>query len=220
MNTPAFNLLALEMCEQIKQEADMTLKSYPAAIIDYDILRVINSIPRHMFIPATNVEDAYFNDPTPIGYGQTISQPYIVALMTSLLNLRSADTVLEIGTGSGYQAAILSRIAKRVYTTEIIPELCKQAKKTLDKLHINNVHCECKDGKQGLPDFSPYDGIMLTASAKELPIEIIRQLKTNAKLVTPLDEPTGEQNLYVFTKLDDGACSKEFILPVRFVPLV
>lgn len=219
MNTAVYKILAHDMCKTIKQEAEITMQSYPLAKVEYNVLEVMGNIPRHLLMPEDSTESAYQNSAAGIGFGQSISQPYIVALMTSLLRPKPSDKVLEIGTGSGYQAAILSKLVAKVYTIEIIPELHNQAKINLMRLGLNNIYCECNDGKDGLLEFAPYDGIIVTAAASELPLELIRQLKTHARLIIPLVEHTGGQNLYIITKLSDTACKKECVLPVRFVTL-
>ncbi|PIX77737.1 MAG: protein-L-isoaspartate O-methyltransferase, partial [bacterium (Candidatus Ratteibacteria) CG_4_10_14_3_um_filter_41_18] len=156
----------------------------------------------------------------PIGYGQTISQPYIVALMTELLNLKQGNKVLEIGSGSGYQAAILSEITQEVYTIEIIEELGESAKKRLKDLGYQSIRCRIGDGYYGWEEYAPFDGIMVTAAATHIPPSLIRQLKKGGKMCIPVGDPFLTQNLILIEKDQEGNLKTKNILPVRFVPFV
>ena len=159
-------------------------------ITDRQVLRAMRAVPRHLFVPEEEQEYAYGDFPLPIGYGQTISQPYIVALMTDLLELREGDKVLEIGTGSGYQAAILAEIPGiEVYTVEIIPELAESARERLARLGYTRVHCKQGDGYYGWPEHAPYDAIIVTAAPDHVPQPLVEQLAPGGRLVIPIGPP-------------------------------
>jgi len=179
-------------------------------------LNSMRSVPRHLFVPEAFQNESYDDCPLPIGNDQTISQPYIVALMTELMNLQGGEKVLEIGTGSGYQAAVLAEIAGEVYTIEIIPELCQRADSTLSSLEYNNVFVRCGDGYQGWPEAAPFDAIMITAAPGHIPPKLIEQLKQNGVLVLPVGSIY--QDLITVTKSEGGIIQKS-IIPVRFVPM-
>lgn len=174
-------------------------------------------VPRHLFVAPSAQRYAYDNVPLPIGHGQTISQPYIVALMTHVLGLRSGDRVLEIGTGSGYQAAVLAEIVAKVYTIEIVPPLAAEARERLARLGYRNVEVRTGDGYKGWPEQAPFDAIMVTAGADETPAPLLEQLKPGGKLVIPLG-PSGNQRLTLTEKRPDGTSRSREIIPVRFVP--
>jgi protein-L-isoaspartate(D-aspartate) O-methyltransferase len=186
-------------------------------ITDKKVLEVMEQTPRHMFMPVYLKHLAYEDHPFPIGHGQTISQPYIVALMTELLELNGSEKVLEIGTGSGYQAAILSKLAAQVYTIEIIPDLAEEARVRLAQMGYTNVHVITGDGYKGLPQFAPFDSIIVTAAPKEIPQALAEQLKPGGKMVIPVGEFS--QQLMLITKTRSGI-KKENVIPVRFVPMV
>jgi protein-L-isoaspartate(D-aspartate) O-methyltransferase len=188
-------------------------------ITDRDVLSAIERVPRHRFVPRDYQEYAYDDRPLPIGRGQTISQPFIVALMTQLLELTRDSKVLEIGTGCGYQTAILAELAKDVYTIEVIPELSERAAKTLAKLGYDNVHFRVGDGWDGWPEHAPFDGIIVTAAAPAWPPPLVEQLAVGGNLVIPVGPSGWDQVLWVATKLE-GGISKRRVAPVRFVPLV
>lgn len=185
-------------------------------IRDQKVLQVIADVQRHKFVPEDLRSEAYENYPLPIGLKQTISQPYIVAYMTESLQLKPTDRVLEIGTGSGYQAAILSRLVKEVYSIEIIEELGLSAKKLLTDLGYHNVHIRIGDGFQGWSEAAPFDAIIITAAAKKLPEPLINQLREGGQMILPLG--TKSQNLILLSKTKDGI-KQESLLPVRFVPM-
>jgi len=187
-------------------------------ITDKKTLEAIESVPRHLFVPDEYRDRAYDDGPLPIGYGQTISQPYIVAYMTELLNVGPDDIVLEIGTGSGYQAAVLSRIVKKVYTVEIIEELGLAAKERLKALNYNNVEVKIGDGYYGWEEHAPYDGIIVTAAAEFIPPPLIEQLKDNCNMIIPVGSPFNIQNL-MLVKKSGGKITTKSLIPVRFVPL-
>jgi len=184
------------------------------------VLKAMRETPREQFIPPAVRELAYEDRPVPIGYGQTISQPYIVALMTELLDIKTDQRVLEIGTGSGYQAAILSSLAKEVYTIEIVTELAKSASLTLNRLGCKNVSVREGDGYKGWPEKAPFERIILTAAPTELPKALTDQLKPGGKLVAPTGDPSSVQELKVVEKTADGKITSRPVLPVRFVPMV
>lgn len=181
------------------------------------LLTVIESIPRHLFVSAEEREWAYSDGPLPIGYDQTISQPYIVALMTDLLALQGHERVLEVGTGSGYQAAVLGKMAAEVHTVEIIPDLVERAKKLLDELGYSNVSVHLGDGSLGWPDAAPYDGILVAAAAPEVPQPLFDQLAEGGRLVIPIGG-RGFQELQVWKRKKDGLRQTRSI-SVAFVPL-
>jgi len=183
-----------------------------------DILRVMRSIPRHLFVPTNVRSEAYEDRPLPVGHGATISQPYIVALMTELLAPAKQDRVLEIGTGSGYQAAILGQLAAEVYTVEISPELARSAAKTLRELGYTNITVRQGDGYQGWPERAPFDRIVLTAAPPELPEALIAQLSSGGRLVAPLG-PMRSQELMVIEKQADGTIEGRPVCGVSFVQM-
>lgn len=185
-------------------------------IRDPSVLAAIRSVPRHLFVPEEAREHAYDDSPQVIGSGQTISQPYIVALMTELLEIKPGDRVLEIGTGSGYQAAVLSAMGIEVYSMEIRSDLCRQARETLGNLGYVNVHVRCGDGYGGWPEVAPFDGIVVTAAPEKIPEPLIEQLRDGAHMVIPVG--SFYQELKVITKEGEGT-SERSVIPVRFVPM-
>lgn len=187
-------------------------------IKDPRVLEAIRATPRHEFVPAELQAHAYEDRPLPIGYQQTISQPYIVGLMTQLLETKPEHTVLEIGTGSGYQAAVLSKLARHVYSVEIVPELAASSAKTLQRTGCRNVTVRHGDGYQGWPQYAPFDRVILTAAPPVIPQALIDQLKPGGKLVAP--EGDRDQLLMVIEKGMDGRTSKRSVIPVIFVPMV
>jgi protein-L-isoaspartate(D-aspartate) O-methyltransferase len=187
-------------------------------INDQGVIAAMKKIPRHLFVPERLMNNAYDDRPLPIGYGQTISQPYIVALMTQELDVDKEDKVLEIGTGSGYQAAVLSELVSEVYTIEIIEELAVAAEERLQKLGYSNVAVKHADGYFGWKENAPYDAIIVTAAANHIPPLLLQQLKNGGKLIIPLGSTLQFQTLTLVTK-NDGNYTTEFITGVRFVPL-
>jgi protein-L-isoaspartate(D-aspartate) O-methyltransferase len=183
-----------------------------------DILKVVGDVPRHEFVPDRVRGDAYADRPLPIGYGQTISQPFIVALMTDLLRVRPGDIVLEVGTGSGYQAAVLAHLARQVYTIEIVPALADSAAARLQRLGYGNVATRSGDGYYGWEEAEPFDGIIVTAAASQIPPPLIRQLKPGRRMVIPLGAPFALQHL-VLVERNAGRMTTKQLLPVSFVPL-
>jgi len=182
------------------------------------VMAAMGKVPRHRFVPESEVPYAYRNHPLPIGSGQTISQPYIVALSTDLIDPRPGDVVLEIGTGSGYQAAVLAELVGRVYTIEIVDALGRQAEKRLRQLGYANVEVRIGDGYLGWPEAAPFDGIVVTAAAPVIPAPLIEQLKPGGRMVIPVGPDRGAQDLLLVEKRPDGTVSKTSVLPVRFVP--
>ncbi|MGR3320094.1 MAG: protein-L-isoaspartate(D-aspartate) O-methyltransferase [Candidatus Anammoxibacter sp.] len=188
-------------------------------ISDIRVLKAMETVPRHKFVPEKFKEYSYRDEPLQIGLGQTISQPYIVAYMTELLGLDKDDKVLEIGTGSGYQAAVLSLLVKEVYTVEIINELGLEAKDRLQKLGYDNVKVRIGDGYNGWMDYATYDAIIVTAAPEHIPPELINQLKPGGKMVIPMGEADIGQILKLITKDHKGQIVTKNVLNVRFVPL-
>lgn len=187
---------------------------------DPEVLRAMETVPRHRFVLPEYLSQAYADHPLPIGFGQTISQPYIVALMTELLGLEPGDKVLEIGTGSGYQAAVLAEILDEVYTIEIIPELAQRAEATLRAVGYNNVHVRQGDGYYGWPEEAPFDAIIVTAAPDHVPQPLVQQLKEDGgRLVVPVGPPGGFQILWQITRHGDQLDAVN-IADVRFVPMV
>jgi len=187
-------------------------------VTDEQVLQAMEQVPRHEFVPHDYSNQAYADHPLPIGYGQTISQPYIVALMTELLNLRSTDRVLEIGTGSGYQAAILAEVVAEVYTVEIIKELAAESTERLARLGYTNVHTLQADGYYGWEEHAPYDAIIVTAAPDHIPTPLVQQLADGGKLVIPVGPPGGYQVLWEITK-QGSEIKKRQVTGVLFVPL-
>jgi protein-L-isoaspartate(D-aspartate) O-methyltransferase len=183
-----------------------------------ELLRVLRATPRHLFVPIPNRAMAYADSPVPIGYGATISQPYIVAWMTELLDPRKTDRVLEIGTGSGYQAAVLAQLAKAVYTVEIVPELAKSAREVLSGLGYSNVTVGQGDGYGGWPAEAPFDKIIVTAAPQDVPRALLDQLAKGGRLVAPLGRGL-DQQLIVMDKDARGRISRRPVGGVLFVPL-
>ena len=189
-------------------------------ITDQTILDAMKEVNRHEYVQENFERLAYSDRPVPIGFGQTISQPYIVAFMSHKLNVASHHKVLEIGTGSGYQAAVLAELSDHVYTIEIIPELAKRAEKVLKKNDYDNITVRIGDGYKGWPEHAPFDRIMVTAAPKEIPEKLVEQLAPGGIMVLPVGETVMMQYLWLITKDNDGQIEKEKILPVRFVPMV
>ena len=207
------------MLNDIEMEVRMTSHLIGKKSLDDRVMAVMEQVPRHEFLPADLRYCAYENGPAPIGSGQTISQPYIVALMSDLLNTKSADIILEIGTGSGYQTAILSQLAQRVYSVEIIADLATSAGRRLTKLGYDNIEVRNDDGYLGWPEHAPYDGIIVTAAAPHIPRPLIDQLRPGARLVIPIGLPYSYQELMVVEKKTNGEIEARKILGVSFVPL-
>lgn len=202
-------------------EADVRLTSFyiNKKELDPKVMDAMRKVPRHEFVPRQERREAYENRPLPIGHGQTISQPYIVALMTDLLEPKRQHKVLEVGTGSGYQAAILAELAAEVFTIEIIEPLGNAAKERLKQLNYKNVHVRIGDGYYGWEEHGPFDGIVVTAAASHIPPPLIQQLKPGGRMVIPVGSRFMVQHLVVVEKDAKGKLTTRQILPVRFVPL-
>ncbi|MDJ0499066.1 MAG: protein-L-isoaspartate(D-aspartate) O-methyltransferase [Acidimicrobiia bacterium] len=190
---------------------------FPPDITDSNVLQAMNDVPRHRFVPARLIAEAEGDYPLPIGYGQTISQPYIVATMSQALEVGPGDTVLEIGTGSGYQAAVLAAMGCKVYSVEIIPELAEQAAAVLDELGYD-VTIMIGDGYHGWEEHAPYQGIIVTAAPDIPPQALLDQLDLGASLVIPVGPAGGLQTLWRFTRLPTGDVARTRLAGVRFVP--
>ncbi|MEX2150473.1 MAG: protein-L-isoaspartate(D-aspartate) O-methyltransferase [Steroidobacteraceae bacterium] len=204
---------------EIQRAAAQTAYATGRARFSARVMKAMDAVPRHRFVPTGSVANAYENRPLAIGHGQTISQPYIVALMTELLEPKSGDVMLEVGTGSGYQAAVLSRLVTRVQTIEIIAPLADSATARLRELGYDNVQVKSGDGYYGWPDHAPYDGIIVTAAANSIPPPLIAQLKPGGRMVIPVGAPFHTQDLILLRKDPDGKVTTTSVLPVAFVPL-
>lgn len=207
------------MLEDIRLEVEMTRSYTGYAEFSDAVMQAMAAVPRHEFVPPDMQLFAYANGPLSIGHGQTISQPYIVALMTELLAVGKSDTVLEIGTGSGYQCAVLATLVKQVYTMEVVEPLGREAGERLAGMGYRNVKTCVGDGYRGWPEHAPYDGIIVTAAAPYIPEPLIEQLKPDARLVIPVGKPYSAQELLVVEKGPEGGVHQRSVLPVAFVPL-
>jgi len=207
------------MINTIENMARATGKETGIPVFNQRVMDVIAKVPRHEFVPKEQDAYAYDNRPLPIGYGQTISQPYIVALMTELLEVKPSDVVLEIGTGSGYQAAVLAGLVDKVYSIEIIPELGKEAKERLARLgYDDKVEVKIGDGYHGWEEYAPFDGVVVTAAASHIPPPLIQQLKLGGRMVIPVGERFFVQYLMLVEKSEQGEIRSRNVLPVAFVP--
>jgi len=186
---------------------------------DPRVLSALREVPRHLFVPPSEQPNAYADRPLPIGYGQTISQPYVVALMTELVRPEPGDRALEVGTGSGYQAAILSRLVREVYTIEIVEPLGREAGRRLRNLGFSNVTVKVGDGYGGWPEAAPFDIILVTAAPEQVPPPLIDQLKPGGRMVIPVGAISDVQSLQLIRKDSEGRIESRSVLPVRFVPL-
>ncbi len=184
------------------------------------VRRALGKVERHRLVPPSQQDQAYRNHPLPIGNGQTISQPYIVALSTDLLEVSSRSVVLDVGTGSGYQAAVLAELASRVYSIEIVPSLGEAARQRLEELGYGNVEIRIGDGYQGWPEKAPFDAIVVAAAAPSAPQALLEQLKPGGRLVIPVGADGEAQYLKVYKRRPEGGFDERRVLPVRFVPLV
>jgi protein-L-isoaspartate(D-aspartate) O-methyltransferase len=207
------------LVETIEREVQLTSLYLGTDQLDPAVIRAIQSVPREQFVPRQLWPQAYHDNPLPIGRGQTISQPYIVAVMSHLLGVRTGDKVFELGTGSGYQAAVLGAMGVEVYSVEIVPELAERAADTLARLGFDTVHVRAGDGYLGWPEAAPFDAIIITAAHPEIPAPLVEQLDVGGRLVMPLGGVNDIQQLTVLTKQPDGSLQRRRTLPVRFVPL-
>jgi len=206
------------LLDEIESEYRFTRGMTGKASLDPRVKAALSDTPRDKFVPQGSIDSAFDNNPLPIGYGQTISQPYIVALMTDLLAPEADDVVLEIGTGSGYQAAVLSQLCSQVYTIEYVEALADMAKARFEKLGYDNIETRAGNGFDGWPEHAPYDGIIVTAAATQIPGPLIEQLKAGGRMVIPIGRPYSHQELKLVEKNRDGDISIKDILGVAFVP--
>jgi protein-L-isoaspartate(D-aspartate) O-methyltransferase len=213
-----YGVLRQRLVEEVAEDVARTRGYTGKSALNERVMRVLGTVGRHRFVPAELQSQAYQNRPLPIGNGQTISQPYIVALMTDLLEPEAGDVVLEIGTGSGYQAAVLSRLVSRVYSIEIIPELADTAAKRLRRLGFANVEVKNADGYYGWQEHAPFDAIIVTAASSHIPPPLVEQLKPGGVLMIPVGPAFQVQQLSMVRKGVDGEITTRQVLPVRFVP--
>jgi len=209
-----------QLLERVLAEISETARSTGLDVLSARVIKAIAATPRHRFVSPEQQDWAYADRPLPIGRGQTISQPFIVALMTELLALEPEERVLEVGTGSGYQAAVLAHLVQQVYSLERIPELANEATQRLRELGLSNVEVRTGDGSQGWEEHAPFDGVIVTAAAAEVPSELVRQLKPGGRLVIPVGLPHQTQDLRVLDKDPQGVVRSRSVLPVVFVPLI
>ena len=207
------------MIQTIEAHARSATEALGRDYIDPRVLAVMNRVPRHEFVFEWDEDAAYDDRPIAIGHGQTISQPFIVALMTDMARIGPDDVVLEVGTGSGYQAAVLAHLVQDVHTIEIIPELAETAEQRLDRLGYDNVHTYTGDGYYGHPKAAPFDAIVVTAAAQQVPPPLVQQLKPGGRMVIPVGSGFALQHLMLVEKDADGRVRTRQTLPVRFVPL-
>lgn len=209
-----------EMLRTIEAEARYTAPLTGRASFAPRVMEAMEQVPRTAFVPPELIDYAFDNRPLPIGRGQTISQPYIVALMTDLLEPQSTQTILEVGTGSGYQAAVLAQLVQEVYSLEIIPSLAVEAAELLSRLGYANISVKAGNGYAGWPEHAPYDGIIITAAATSLPPALFDQLRPGGRLVMPFGRPHMTQDLLLIQKDLSGKLNSRNILQVAFVPMV
>lgn len=207
-----------ERLAMVRTQLEQPIDDRPP-VRDARVLEAIRAVPRHVFVPERLRRLAYADAPLPIGNEQTISQPYIVALMTEALDIRPGERVLEIGTGSGYQAAILAHLTPEVYTIEIVEPLAERARRVLADEGYAEIHCRTGDGYAGWPEAAPFDAVILTCATGEVPRPLWEQLRPGGRLIMPLGEPGGAQELVLLTKQADGGEHRRRITLVRFVPL-
>ncbi len=209
----------MELIKIIEEDVKQTSLELNKSELDPRVMKAMASVPRHEFVPPEEVPNAYENRPLPIGHGQTISQPYIVAIMTDMLNLKPDSKVLELGTGSGYQAAILGEMAGEVYTIEIVEPLGVSAKKRLQRLGYENVTTKVGDGYYGWEEHAPFDAIIVTAAASHIPPPLIKQLKPGGRMVIPVGSRFMTQQLLLVDKHEDNKVVSRQVMPVLFVPV-
>jgi len=202
---------------QKARETMVRVQIMDRGVKDEAILKAMRKVPRHLFVPEEYINEAYYDSPLPIGYNQTISQPYIVAYMTEVAKPDPSKTALEIGTGSGYQAAVLAETVKKVYSIEIVPQLARESAERLKSLGYNNIVIKYGDGYQGWKEYSPFDIVIVTAAAEQIPGPLIDQLAENGRLVIPIGEPSAVQELILLVK-KNGKIEKSRLTFVRFVP--
>jgi len=208
------------MLDDIDDEVQYTRHMIGKDALDPRVMAVMSRVPRDEFVPGHMKAAAFENGPLPIGHGQTISQPYIVALMTDMLALEPEHAVLEIGTGSGYQTAILAELCARVYSVEVVPELSAAAVELFDKLGYGNIETRVGNGYDGWPEHAPYDAIIVTAAATHIPEALVEQLKPGGRMAIPVGLPYSHQELMLLTKDQQGKTQTKDVLGVAFVPLI
>ena len=214
-----YNRLRQGMIEEIESDVRATSLYIDKEALDERVMQIMGRVPRHQFVPDRAKPHAYENRPLAIGHGQTISQPYVVALMTDLLRPESGHRVLEVGTGSGYQAAVLAGLTRQVYSIEIIEELGAEAAERLQRLGYGNIEARVADGYYGWESEAPFDSIIVTAASGHVPPPLVRQLKPGGRMVIPVGGRFQVQQLMLIEKSEDGEVRSRQILPVRFVPL-
>jgi len=207
------------LLHRIEEEVRETAEYLGIDSLDERVRQAMLDVPRHEFVPPDQIANAYLDEPLPIGFGQTISQPYIVAAMTQLLDLDKNDVVLEVGTGSGYQTAVLAQLVNKVYSIEIVEPLSRRARQTLTRLGYGNVELRCADAHDGWPEHAPYDAILMAAAGPEIPSPLLEQLAPGGRLVAPVDRGERAQMLVLIAKDHDGSLQHRAVLPVAFVPL-
>jgi protein-L-isoaspartate(D-aspartate) O-methyltransferase len=203
--------------ERVEREKMVRTQIAARGVKDPGVLRAMGTVPRHLFVDPAFRADAYADRPVPIGEGQTMTQPYIAARMTELLDIQPADRILEIGTGSGYESAVLSSLARHVYSIEILPDISRRAQERLHELGCTNVSFRIGDGYRGWPDAAPFDGIIVTAAPRQIPPALLDQLAPNGRMVIPVGDFF--QELKVFARDAKGEVTETSVLPVRFVPM-
>ena len=218
-NTPQHSRVSL-LLEQISADARSTANWTGRPVFDDVVMRALKLVPRHAFVPDQDQALAYANRPLSIGHGQTISQPYIVALMTVLLELEPSHRVLEVGTGCGYQTAILAELVDQVFTIEVVSELAAKAKDKLNSLGYNTIDFRAGNGREGWLEKAPFQAILVTAASGSIPLALVDQLDLGGRMVIPIGSQEGTQNLVVLVKNETGDVTKKEVLPVSFVPLV
>jgi len=215
----AFVSARAALAAEVRHDLDRIRPEFSGSALRRGILDAIRDVPRHEFVPAPLRSQAYQNRPLPIGHGQTISQPTIVALMTELLDPKPHQRILEIGTGSGYQAAVLARLGVEVFSIEIIPALGEAARQRVARLGYRKVHARIGDGYHGWAEHAPYDAIIVTAATNHIPPKLLEQLKPSGIMAIPVGNPFGQQQLIVASKDEGGRITTRKVLAVRFVPL-
>jgi protein-L-isoaspartate(D-aspartate) O-methyltransferase len=215
---PDWNAQRASLVAEIERDVRATAAETGRPALSKNTMRAIGAVPRHEFVPEDVRDHAYDNRPLPIGEGQTISQPYIVALMTDLADVDDTSVVLEVGTGSGYQAAVLAEIARHVYTIEIVEPLGRTAERTLERLGYDNVTVRIGDGYAGWPEVAPFDAIVVTAAPESVPAPLVEQLKIGGRLVVPVGGQNEDQSLQVIEKDTEGTLRTTDVLSVMFVP--
>lgn len=215
----SFTEMRRAMVQHVREQARAAEPVTGVAEIDERVLEAMREVPRHAFLPEPLKRFAYLGTPLPLGHGQNIASPYLVALMTHLAEIGPTATVFETGTGAGYHAAVLARLAEKVVTVEVVPELALQARENLDGLDLGNVVSRSGDGYYGWPEEGPYDAILLKEAVNHLPQPLVEQLKPGGRLVLPLGPLTGSQHLTVVRKGADGSLDRTRVLEVRFSPL-